>query len=551
MTINPYAGPFGPEELRHLLRRSLFGAAIKDMQHFEGKTLVEVVDELLTFSTTVAPPLKAYTYPDNNPDPNLVDPPVAFGTTWVDTVRQIGTPPNPSPYRYRSFLYWWTGLMLDQERTLREKLVLFWSNHLATQTFFVFNGELSYRWNKLLRDNCLGNFRTLIHDFTVDGACLIYLNGYLNVSVAPDENYARELFELFTLGHGSGYTESDVQAAARVLTGWTVVEEIDSTDVIPTVVYNPDKHDTGDKQFSSFFGNTVITGQGGPNGGANELNALLDMVQATDANALFICRELYRWFVHPEVDADIELNVITPLAQTFRDEAAAPDQMRTVLRKLLLSEAFFNPAIRSCMIKSPVDIGIGNARVLGLKVPGAETLEAQYWVWKDIWDLIAGAGQSIGEPPNVAGWPAYYNEPLLDRIWMDNSGYAGRKKIYQTFHDLGSTTPELTYEPQSAGLSVKVDHVALVQQFSNAADPNVLVQEAAQLLLSTPISLEVRNELKTNFLLVGQQDDSYWTDAYTTYVLDPDTTDPSAQMVPDLLRAFFLELVGAAEHELM
>ncbi|HRF82399.1 MAG TPA: DUF1800 family protein, partial [Flavobacteriales bacterium] len=120
----------------------------------------------------------------------------------------------------------------------------------------------------------------LIHDVTVEPAMLYYLNGYLNIAAAPDENYARELFELFTLGQGSGYTEADVQAAARVLTGWTFMIENGGTPVLPQTIFFPPNHTATNKQFSAFFNNTLIQGQTGANAGETELNALLDMILA-------------------------------------------------------------------------------------------------------------------------------------------------------------------------------------------------------------------------------------------------------------------------------
>ena len=189
-------------------------------------------------------------------------------------------------------------LMVGQERNLREKLTLFWHNHMPTQIGVVFHSEAAYSMNKLLRDQCKGNFRQLIHDVSLEPAMLYYLNGYLNVAGSPDENYARELMELFTLGQGSGYTESDVQAAARVLTGWSVLEESGGDPILPEPVFLFFLHDQEDKQFSAFFNNTVITGQSGAGAGEAELNALLDMIMANDESSRFICREIYRFFVH-------------------------------------------------------------------------------------------------------------------------------------------------------------------------------------------------------------------------------------------------------------
>ncbi|MBK6343399.1 MAG: DUF1800 family protein [Flavobacteriales bacterium] len=237
----------------------------------------------------------------------------------------------------------------------------FWHNHLPTEFGAIFNPRLTYVYDQLLRTQCLGNFRTLIHDISIDGAMLVYLNGYLNTAAAPDENYARELMELFTLGEGSGYTEEDVQAAARVLTGWTVRETDALGDIVlPYVAYRPSQHVTDDKQFSAFFNNTVIQGQTGQAGGETELNALLDMILAKEEVSKFICREVYRFFVHGEIDASAETNVIEPLAEIFRDNAAAPDQMRIVMQALLTSDHFFSANVQGLHDHEPRGLGGGH-----------------------------------------------------------------------------------------------------------------------------------------------------------------------------------------------
>jgi Protein of unknown function (DUF1800) len=553
MPLTAYTGPFGSPELRHLLRRSLFGVSVADLTHFAGQSLDQVVDELLTFTNNTSPPIKAYSNPDGNGNPNplLVDPNVSFGGTWINTVRIPGQPPNPTSPRIQSYLDWWTGLMLNQERNLREKLVLFWYNHNPVETGIVFNAELSYAYNQLIRTSCIGNFRDYMYNLTIDGCMLTYLNGNINTGVAPNENYAREMMELFMLGEGSGYTQSDVVEAARVLTGWTVVEDDNGTPILPTVVYRDLQHDNGDKDFSAFFNNQSINGQAGPDAGMNELNELLDMVVAKDECSLFVCRELYRWFVHTEIDPAAETDVIVPLAQIFRDNVAAPDQLRIVLRALLTSDHFFSTSVRGCMVKSPVDLAIGTARALRLPEPGDAIFEAQYNVWSDVRGFMTNCGQSVGEVPNVAGWPAYYLQPIFDAIWMDSAQYAARKRTYERFVKIGILTPSVTVQPQSANLEFRVDLIAVVQEFSNPVDPNALVSEAADLICTMPISQTVKDQLKVDHLLQGQVSDQYWSVAYTTYTSDPNTTDPAAQMVPLILRDLFLELLGSAESQLM
>ena len=557
MPLTPYTGPFNRPELTHLLRRSLFGCTNADLAQFNGQSLDQVIDALLNFTNDTQPPLKTYwDLVGGNPDPNAIDPQVAFAATWVDTVRYGNNDVEVTELtsaRVQSFMWWRSGLLVEQDRNLREKLTLFWNNHMPTQAFQVFNPRLSYEYDQLLRTQCLGNFRQLIHDVSTSGAMLIYLNGYLNTVNAPDENYGRELMELFTLGEGSGYTESDVQAAARVLTGWTVRETDALGDpVLPYSIFRSTQHDTTNKQFSAFFNNTLITGETGTAAGENELNAMLDMICGNDAVSLFMARNLYRFFVHGEIDAQTETDVIEPLAQLFRDNAAAPDQMKTVIRALLTSDHFFGAQIRACMVMPPVDLVIGTVRKLHFTLPTPVQLEAQYSVWRDIYYLTSYAGQELLNPPNVAGFPAYYQEPSFDNIWMDTATYPARKNCMLGILYGGFATGDATdiYQPESQDLAFMPDLLAVVAEFTDPSDPNDLVTDAVELFFAVPVSNGVKAQLKTNYLLLGQLNDVYWSDAYELYVADPNTTDMTAQLVPSLLLWMFSDMFGAAETQM-
>ncbi|MBK8498469.1 MAG: DUF1800 family protein [Flavobacteriales bacterium] len=557
MPLVPYTGPFGRPELTHLLRRSLFGCTNADLAHFNGQSLDQVIDALLNFTNDTTPPVKVYwDLVGGNPDPTALDPLVSYGSTWVDTIRTAATEPELADLtsaRVQSFMWWRTGLLVHQDRNLREKMQLFWNNHMPTQVFQVFNPRFSYEYDQLLRTQALGNFRQLIHDVSTSGAMLIYLNGYLNTVLAPDENYGRELMELFMLGEGSGYTESDVQAAARVLTGWTVRETDALGDpVLPYVVFRPTMHDTTDKQFSAFFNNTVITGQSGTGAGEGELNLLLDMIYANEEVSRFMCRNLYRYFVHGEIDATVEAEVIEPLAQIFRDNAAAPDQMRTVVRALLTCDHFFSAQVRSCMVMPPVDLVVGLIRKLHFTLPTPAQLEAQYSVWRDIYYLTSYAGEELLNPPNVAGFPAYYQSPSFDNIWMDTATYPARKNCMLAIIYSGFATGDDNeiYDPASQNLQFPCDLLATVAEFTDAYNPNTLVTDAAELLFAVPVSNGVKWQLKTNYLLLGQLNDVYWSDAYELYVTDPGTTDPTAMLVPSLLQWMFLDMAGAAETQM-
>ncbi len=264
-TLNPYTGTFGNTELSHLIRRTLFGVTKADLTAFSGMTLDQVLTALLTASATPTPPLNAYN------DANFTDADIPTGQTWINALGNANSV-NANNRRKGSFKFWWIGLMINQERNLTEKMTLFWHNHFATQVNVFGDARYAYKHHAMLRANALGNFKTLTRLVTTDPAMLVYLNGNTNTKNAPNENYGRELQELFTVGKNpQQYTEDDVKAAAKVLTGW----KIDSNAITP--YFDSNKHDTNDKVFSAFYNNTTITGQSGANG-ALETDHLIDMV---------------------------------------------------------------------------------------------------------------------------------------------------------------------------------------------------------------------------------------------------------------------------------
>ncbi len=172
---------------------------------------------------------------------------------------------------------------------------------------------------------------------------LVYLNGQLNQAVAPDEIMDENCRSSSAVVRGgSQYTEGDVKEAARVLTGWR-----NNANTISSF-YDNNRHDKKNKQFSSFYNNTIITGKNGPTAGEEELDELLNMIFATNEVAEYMCRRLYRWFVYYDIDEMVENNIIKPLAVLFRN---ANYEVAPVLRTLLMSEHFFDILSRGCLIK--------------------------------------------------------------------------------------------------------------------------------------------------------------------------------------------------------
>ena len=163
--LNPYAGPFGTNEVIHLLKRTMFGATKADIDYFKTKTLTQAVNELLTVpSTAPAPPVKNYA---NSTTPTDPDNAIAQGATWVNTNTNDGTVDS---YRVLALKDWWIGEMLNQNRNILEKMVLFWHNHFSTETNDVGNARWCYLYNSLLRQNALGNFKAFVKAVTL-GCC--------------------------------------------------------------------------------------------------------------------------------------------------------------------------------------------------------------------------------------------------------------------------------------------------------------------------------------------------------------------------------------------
>jgi uncharacterized protein (DUF1800 family) len=525
--INPYTGPWSENEIIHLLKRTMFGAKKADVDYFKTRTVAQAVDELLNpASPQPAPPVKEYATSTNalNPDTNI-----AQGSTWINDINNDGTVQSQ---RIGSYKKWWTGALINQDRSIREKLIVFWINHFGNETADVGNANWIYMQHNLIRQNALGNFKQLVDAITKDIAMLRYLNGYLNNATAPDENYARELMELFTIGKGPGsqYTETDVKEAAKVLTGW----QINATTYQP--VFNAGRHSTVNKSFSAFFNNTVITGRTGATAGQLELTDLLNMIFAQQEVAKFIVRKFYRFFVYYTIDADTETNVITPLANIFRSNNY---EIKPVLSTLFKSEHFFDVLNQGCYIKSPADHVVGSLREMNASFPPLSDWNTNYGMWQFFYSTMVNTGQNLHDPPNVSGLPAYYQEPSFHEIWINSDSLPKRNQFTDTMVNTGFSRNNIR---------VIFNLVPYVQQFNNPANPGDLIDDALTYLYRNQLSYESKKTIKTQILLSNQQWDYYWTNAWMAYMASPTTAN--FNVVNNRLKSLFQYLFNLAEYQL-
>lgn len=490
--LTPYNGPWTVNEVAHLLKRTMFGAKKTDIDYFLSLTTDTAVDELLNTTSVPSPPVRDYGLLQDQDGTFYDDMGVIVGQTWVNDPNMVSASEIRSQIngrRIESLKKWWAGLIINQDRSIQEKMVLFWHHHFSVQESEVENAQYLYRHHNLLRTNALGSFKTMAREVTIDPAMLIHLNGYLNSKQAPDENYAREFQELFTIGKGNDslYTEDDVIAAARVLTGWRITDD-------PLGSYlDTGSHDTGNKTFSDFYNNTTITGSTNPD---QELDALVDMIFNTTEAARFICRKLYKWFVYYNIDDATEANVIIPMADVL---IANNYNVKPALALLLKSEHFYDAASQACYIKNPFDIIAGTLREFSVSFPAYTDYTNGYPLFYSIYQNAADMQQQLFQPPDVSGWPSYYQEPMHYELWVNSNSLPKRADF----------TDALVND------SV-VDLRTFANYSSDPANPDQLISDVTQLLLRYPLSDSSKTYVKTNFLLNNSTDDTIWTNAWNT-----------------------------------
>ena len=367
------SNPWDAINIRHLHNRLGFGIETSLIANALSKSPEAYVDELI--DAAISLPLTAA------PGWATLDPVdyTANGFTYSEDQNDLYV--DDTQYLFIKEL---------MDNGVRGRMTLFWHNLLVTRAVEYGFAGYAFRYFLALERNSLGNFKSFIHEIGLDEAMLKFLNGFDNTAGSPNENYARELYELFTLGEGNGYTEDDIVETSRALTGYTDYTNGDDSRII----FNEATFDTDDK---------TIFGQTGNWGYDDVINILFE--QKSLLIARFICERIYINFVSPEVDEQTRLLVINPLADIF---IANNFDIAPVLKTLFKSAHFFDEKARNVIIKSPLDLIIQFMNNTGFDF-GAYDLNKE-----SIKNISRLFDQDILNPPTVAGWAG-------DRDWI-NSG---------------------------------------------------------------------------------------------------------------------------------
>lgn len=604
MPLTPLTGALGKTRAAHLLRRTCTGATPTEIDEFAVLSASEAFARLaLEDLPKPLPP---------------IDP--ATGATWIDTIIVEDVNSDDLGNLLNA---WFVGQLLGTDatseqklaHTFRERLVLFMHTLFTTKSSKTSNTKSLYHQMALFRHFAIDtndievptpnpdpeseevlpptiypvNFKHLTKKVCVENAMLQFLDGRQNVKGNPNENFARELFELYTIGRGLEgsvpdaefqgdyiyYTEEDVQAAARVLSGFDVNDEneasgftnIDEETEIPRGVIRggniATQHDTGIKTFSSRLGGATI--QADPDLLAennnqlteevvlDEISQLVDLIYEQDQTSLHICRRLYRFFVYHQVDETIQAGVIQDMADIFQ---ANDFKIIPVLEALFTSEEFYRGGASveddafGGIIKSPLDITVGFMKTFGITIPSAQTeVDNFYSLTRGILSQLGLQGMDLYDPYEVAGYSAYHQFPLYNRSWITTNYLMNRYNFIRN----SFSTADLDLDQVNP-----IDWIQANIPDSTASDARALIISLAEYLLpmsnnlsfdgaaDSEITQERMNYFLDAFLMNPQIDadpEAAWTERWNGG-LDMDTVN---NQLANLLNA----MLQTPEYQLM
>jgi uncharacterized protein (DUF1800 family) len=528
-SLSPLQGLLGTRRAAHLLRRTSYRYSKAKSDQLAGQTAAQSLPSLLTLNPLQ---LDQPVYSNNNNTPPV---------TWINP------PGTPLPTGTQDFMMrpylrgWWVHEALN-DAGIGHKMTFFFHQYMITTIVGTGQTASYFDYLALLRWGALGNFKKLATKLVTDNTMLRYLNNNENTKNNPNENFAREYLELFTIGKGpqigpgdyTNYTEDDIVAAARVVTGFRTQGSratVDAETGIPRGITQFNQHDTGSKVFSSKFQNTVIAGATNAAGMFTELNAFVDMIFAQPETAKNLCRRLYHYFVYKEISDEIENDIIVPLSNTL---IANNFEVKPVLEQLLASQHFFDAddsnitdEIIGGMIKSPLELALQSISFFDISIPDPMTQPVTHY--RTFYEqavtqrMFGAANLPIFYPSDVAGYPGLYYDPDFSRQWFNSSTIIARYKVPAML---------LTGTRQFGGgvnqpIGIKLNIAPWVKNsgfFSDPSDPYTLVQELLAYMLPEEVDSDRFNYFYI-LVFLDQLPPADWTYEWQNYLATNNETE--------------------------
>lgn len=495
-SLAPYSGRWTHQKLKTLLDRTMFGYSVSQWKSWKSRSKSEVVSGLMEKVNIGDPPVNTSF---------ATDPFVAIGDTWVESPYSRGDK-DALKFRRQSLVSWVVSECLTNRNTLYPKMILFWHNHFPIDQM----GDMryNYQYYHLLHRHALGNFKQLTLEMTIEPAMLRYLNGNRNTKASPNENFARELLELFTIGKGeqvsdedyTNYTEQDVRAIARALTGWRDFGYFSESKSQIGVVFRHSQHDSSTKTLSHRFDQVRI-----PDLGDEEYKKVIDIIFEKKEVARFMSRKLFRYFVGSEIDSMVEQHVIEPLADILYDHDY---EIQPALEALLTSEVFYDDYYSGAIIKSPLEFLLPMYYHIAFHLD--DHSDRYYRSYQSVFVFSAQLGQTIFRIPQVAGWTAYYQAPGWSKNWISTNTLTARHEIVS-----GLLRIPTRYTQDGWGSNL----LELIAHLDHPEDPVELIREWTLYMLPKPLTEAQISHLKEYF--IPGLPDYEWTVEYHQFLANP------------------------------
>lgn len=452
--------PLTKKEAYHLLRRVSFAPTLSNVTAIEGKTPDEAVSMLLGDGQQALP--------DGYESMNWLDTAEYNPLSQITEIRfEIE---SRLKSRYREFNDWWLDLMRKEELTIMEKLTLFWSTvwtiEFTYDTHALIPPPLIYRNNQTLRGNRIGNYKKIVEDITLDGAMLLYQSLHYSTvqDRVPNENYMREMLELFTMGIGQ-YTEGDIKEGSRVLTGWRTSAYLESPK--PNGQFNtyfsPVDHDIEAKQF---MGRAISARNEDDNTEFQvldeEVRGLINIMFEERGRQIaeFVSTKIYRYFVYSDPGM-VDEQIVSELSDAM---VSNNYELKPVFEKLFTSKYFYSDDVIGGQIKTPPDYIVGVERMLGVDYPNAR-------------GAVFDIEQVLYDPPDVGSWPGY-------RTWISTKTYPRR----------------VNYALEMLDMLKNNEITELAQQFENYGNPDTLIDSFIMHFLPVELSEDRKASYKNTML---------------------------------------------------
>lgn len=546
-SLNPNTNLLGVAFAKHLLKRATFTYTKSLVDQFSLLTPSQALDLLLQDNPLVIS-LPYDPFPTSSPDGYWTES-TALPTSFTGQARKAS---------YVSGWWWYNAIHTP---TLKFKLSHFLSTRFTVEKS---NGAGSstefYDHIRLLMYYALGNYKTLAKKITVDNSMLNYLDNTSNNQNSPNENYAREFFELFTIGKGpqiaagnyTNYTEADIVQAARVLTGFKRKNDrsvIDPTTGIPKGYNLFSQHNVSPKVFSSAFNATTINPATDAVSMDVELDDFVEMIFNQMATSKNICRKLYIYFVKGTITTEVETDIITPLSQFLYDNNY---ELAPTIKKLLESQHFYDlddsnatDETIGAIIKSPLQQVSEICSYLQATIPNPTTdsLNFYFQFWgRFVHDtFLTSSNMILFDPENVAGHLAYYQSPEFDKNWISSSTLIARYRLGESLLD--------GFNRISGNNNIvgKINITEVIQNggiISEASNPILLTTELCNALFAQEPDADRVAYFMNSFLLQGSVN-YYWTTAWDEYLTSGDNS-----VIEPRLKLLVSKLLSAPESQI-